>query len=171
MIEAVNAAISSAVLSRSTSNQTGQSGGVASVLADIAPQAPSLSVHVDLDYDKAVLQVLDGETGDVLTQFPSRETLAERQRTQAAKADLAREAVKIEKSPVAQDASKSSSAVSPLGGRVALDVSSLQAQSSSSPSLGAPSSVGAPEAQAAAAALSSAAASGVHSGQTVNVSA
>lgn len=51
------------------------------------PQAPYISpyISVDLNYDQAVLQIRDSDTGDVVQQFPTESRLAEIRR---AKADL-----------------------------------------------------------------------------------
>ncbi len=42
-----------------------------------APQVPYISpyIHLDLNYNKAVLQIRDSGTGDVVRQFPSEESL------------------------------------------------------------------------------------------------
>lgn len=51
------------------------------------PRAPYISpyVYVDVYFDKAVLQIRDSDTGDVLTQFPAENQL-EQARLQAARA-------------------------------------------------------------------------------------
>ncbi|MCB1783202.1 MAG: hypothetical protein KDI13_04345 [Alphaproteobacteria bacterium] len=50
-----------------------------------SPQAPYISPYISLDYnyDKAVVQIRDSETGDVVDQFPTESRLAEQQRAQA----------------------------------------------------------------------------------------
>lgn len=57
-----------------------------------APKAPYISpfISVNVYYDRAVLQIRDSETGDVLTQFPAENQL-ERSRVEAARARSAPE--------------------------------------------------------------------------------
>jgi uncharacterized FlaG/YvyC family protein len=86
MIEAVNSSVSSSAILRATadqaSTQRAQSANPARVqeaaepLRD-APQVPYISpyIHLDLNYNKAVLQIRDSSTGDVVRQFPSEESL------------------------------------------------------------------------------------------------
>lgn len=85
MIEAVNSVISNAQALKSSSGQINpvdvsqaslEVGGGASAL----PSAPYISPYivVDTNYDKAVLQIRDSDTGDVLRQFPSESTLRAR---------------------------------------------------------------------------------------------
>lgn len=79
MIEAVNAATASVALSQSTSSQTDvQVSASASPLEEIgdapqAPRAPFVSpfIAVDTEFDRAVLQIRNGDTGEVIRQFPS----------------------------------------------------------------------------------------------------
>ncbi|MCB9988723.1 MAG: hypothetical protein H6868_05225 [Rhodospirillales bacterium] len=63
-------------------------------------QAPYVSpyIHVDLNYDKAVLQIRDSDTGDVLNQFPSQKRL------EALARDAARQA-SVSPSPKKQEES------------------------------------------------------------------
>jgi len=89
MIEAVNSVISNAQVTRGA---TSELNAVRSVEVNSAPApdavkapvAPFVSpyISVDLSYDKAVIQIRDSDTGDVVNQFPSEQTLASRQRTQ-----------------------------------------------------------------------------------------
>ena len=80
MFEAVNSVISNAPFIKGVADQL--STGSTSASALNAPEAPYISPHivVDTDFDKAVIQIRDSDTGDVLNQFPSRETLAARAR-------------------------------------------------------------------------------------------
>ncbi len=50
-----------------------------------AAQAPYISpyIHVDVDFDRAVLQIRDSDTGDVVRQFPSESELESRRRASA----------------------------------------------------------------------------------------
>ncbi len=85
MIEAVNSSVSSSAVLRATADQVSvqraQSNPArvqeaAEPLRD-APQVPYISpyIHLDLNYNKAVLQIRDSSTGDVVRQFPSEESL------------------------------------------------------------------------------------------------
>lgn len=59
-----------------------------------AAQAPYISpyIHVDVDFDRAVLQIRDSDTGDVVRQFPSESEMESRRRAaaqaQAASTDI-----------------------------------------------------------------------------------
>lgn len=88
MIEAVNSAIANSSLVRNVAEQA------ASARAPVAQAAPapesggnqtiilapyiSPFVYVDNQFNKAVLQIRDSETGEVQKQFPSEETLRTR---------------------------------------------------------------------------------------------
>ncbi len=85
MIEAVNSSVSSSAILRASADQASvqraQSNPArvqeaAEPLRD-APQVPYISpyIHLDLNYNKAVLQIRDSSTGDVVRQFPSEESL------------------------------------------------------------------------------------------------
>lgn len=93
MIEAVNSAIAAtpflralpgmgAEISQPLANQ-GAEHVIETIGSAKGPQAPFISpyVYVNLNYNKAVLQIRDGETGDVLDQIPSDERLAAQQRS------------------------------------------------------------------------------------------
>ncbi len=82
MIEAVNSVLSSAPLLRGNAEQV--SSAPSGVELDIdargavsVPKAPFISpyISVDLDTDRAVLQIRDSDTGDVVRQFPSEKRL------------------------------------------------------------------------------------------------
>ena len=97
MIEAVNSVISNAPFLKSLASQVSVEGGnnqAPAYEAASAPDSPlapylSLVVEVDYDYDKAVLQVRDTNTGDVLDQFPSEEALRARRAYQHAQEQAA----------------------------------------------------------------------------------
>lgn len=85
MIEAVNSSVSNSAILRASADQASvqraQSNPArvqeaAEPLRD-APQVPYISpyIHLDLNYNKAVLQIRDSSTGDVVRQFPSEESL------------------------------------------------------------------------------------------------
>ena len=87
MIEAVNSVLANASLSRGSAVQ-------ASTFADIdleaptTPKAPYISPHIVLDTNanKAVIQIRDSDTGDVLSQFPSESRIRAIQAEQALQA-------------------------------------------------------------------------------------
>lgn len=91
MIEAVNSVVSNAPFLRSAAEPVdvartpvANQGAVES--AAPKPQAPYISpyIYVDVYNNKAVIQIRDSETGDVLNQFPSEEALQIRLRQAAA---------------------------------------------------------------------------------------
>jgi len=108
MLEAVNSVLQNAQFVRSNSEQT---SSVDSFAANpersqrVAPQAPYISpyIHLDVNYDKAVILLRNGETGDVEGQFPSQATL-EAQARAAAKRQVAVETEAATPSPKATEA-------------------------------------------------------------------
>ncbi len=88
MIEAVNSATASATLSRGITNRGEPSGNPLPLEAlDGAPEAPrapfvSPYISIDLNFDRAVLQIRNGETGEVVRQFPSEGRLQQQAREQ-----------------------------------------------------------------------------------------
>lgn len=86
MIEAVNSVLSNSPVIRGNAEAVDSARSFAvnpDRVQEIAvPQAPFVSpyVSVDVDFDTAVLQIRDSETGDVLKQFPSETRLQERSR-------------------------------------------------------------------------------------------
>lgn len=87
MLEAVNSTVQTAVTARATLEQTSTLDSFAANPARIqrAPQAPYVSpyVRMDVNFDKAVLQLRDGDTGDVVFQIPSQPALEAYQREAA----------------------------------------------------------------------------------------
>jgi len=89
MIEAVNSATASATLSRGVANRGEPSGNPVPLEAlDGAPEAPrapfvSPYISIDPNFDRAVLQIRNGETGEVIRQFPSEGRLQQQAREQA----------------------------------------------------------------------------------------
>lgn len=169
MIEAVNSVISNAPLIRGNAEQVAASNSFAADAAAVEtvarmPLAPYISpyIAVNTDYDKAVLQLRDSETGDVVNQFPSEQTLAARQRTEKAQLNA-----KLAESTggSAPETSQSSNSFASLGINVPQGVTYVQ-ESAPAPS----SSQGAGVAQAAIAALSLGAAAG-QATTTVSVTA
>ncbi len=91
MIEAVNSAVANAAVVRASAEAaTAVTRSYAANPDRIqesagTPKAPYISpfIHLDLDYDKAVLLIRDAETGDVVRQFPSESALESRRRAVA----------------------------------------------------------------------------------------
>ncbi len=91
-IEAVNASIVSASVLQSSAGRATAQPSLNDISIDqlpephAAPQAPyvSLNISINYDYDKAVLQIRDSDTGEVENQFPTESRLAEQQQAQAA---------------------------------------------------------------------------------------
>lgn len=79
MLEAVSSVLQTAPLSRGPAEQGSNARSFAANPEKIQeiPKAPFVSpfIYVDVNYDKAVLQIRDSETGDVITQFPSENRL------------------------------------------------------------------------------------------------
>ncbi len=88
MIEAVNSVISNATYTKAVVEQQSvvQSYAANPDRVQVVPQAPYISpyVHVDVNYDKAVLQLRDSATGDVVRQIPTESQLEAYKRAQAA---------------------------------------------------------------------------------------
>lgn len=84
MIEAVNSVLANASLSRGSAVQASNIAKI-DLEAPQAPRAPYVSPIIALppNADRAVLQVRDSETGDVLTQFPSESRIRAIQAEQA----------------------------------------------------------------------------------------
>jgi hypothetical protein len=98
MIEAVNSAIAASSVLKGLAlhglepppSAQGRAQVAQTIEAGQAPRAPFVSpmVYMNLDYNKAVLQIRDSETGDVVNQIPSDNRLAAQQRTILAEEDL-----------------------------------------------------------------------------------
>lgn len=86
MLEAVTSVLQTAPVARGSAEQTSNARSFAANPDKVqeVPRAPYISpyIHMDVNYDKAVLQIRDSETGDVIRQFPSETRL----RTQSAQA-------------------------------------------------------------------------------------
>lgn len=91
MIEAVNSVLQTAQFVRAQSEQASAVDSFAANPERVqkAPQAPYISpyIHVDINYNKAVLQLRNGETGDVENQFPTKSQM-EAQARAAARRDI-----------------------------------------------------------------------------------
>lgn len=90
MIEAVNSVISNAVLARGSAEQQSVARSYAANperVQEVA-RAPYVSPYIsmDINYNKAVLQIRDSDTGDVVRQFPSESQMEAYRKAQAAQA-------------------------------------------------------------------------------------
>ena len=87
MIEAVNSVLANASLSRGSAVQVSTSARI-NLEAPAAPKAPYTSPRIALDTNanRAVIQIRDSDTGDVLTQFPSESRIRAIQAQQALEA-------------------------------------------------------------------------------------
>lgn len=169
MIEAVNSVIANSQLVR---NVTEQAAPVrAPVVSNIVAQptesppiilAPYISpfVYVDNQFNKAVLQIRDSDTGEVQRQFPSEQTLATR-----AAAEDALQDTQLQQSQLSNPAPAPAPAQAPqaqgqtLQGATLVAVSEIGSQSAPAPQAPATAapSVNIAQAQVASAALSAAA--------------
>lgn len=111
MIEGVNSVLANAAIVRANAEQSSVVRSFAANPARVqeaasAPQAPYISpyIHLDVNYNKAVLQIRDSDTGDVLKQFPSNTTLEARRRAATAQqnAQLANEGTNTGEVPAPQ---------------------------------------------------------------------
>ena len=79
MIEAVNSVLSNSSYTKAAVEQQSVATSYAAnpQRVQVAAQAPFLSlyIHVDVNFDKAVLQMRDSDTGDVLKQIPTERQL------------------------------------------------------------------------------------------------
>jgi len=107
MIEAVNSVLQTAPFVRASNEQISTSDSLAANPDRIqkAPQAPFISpfIHVDVNFDKAVIQLRNGDTGDVEDQFPSQASLEAQARSNA------RRQVASENAPEPQESVRQSS--------------------------------------------------------------
>lgn len=173
MIEAVNSAIANSVLVRGNVEQGASTrASSAATVAASEPRemvlAPYISpfVYVDNQFNKAVLQIRDSDTGEVQRQFPSEQTLAARAAAQDAVEDS-----QILDRGLSNNINVSGPAQTTQSST--LFAASQMGAAAPAPAPSAPSSLGGvniAQAQMAAAALSSASFS-VSSGSTVNTSA
>jgi hypothetical protein len=90
MIEAVNSVVANSSLLRGAAEQASVARSLTANperVQEVA-RAPYVSpfIYVDVNYNKAVLQIRDSETGDVMKQFPSEQTMEVRARQAAVQA-------------------------------------------------------------------------------------
>lgn len=87
MIEAVNSVLSNAPILKSAAQQQSAANSFAANpdrIQQASAQAPyiSLYIKVDVNFDKAILQMRDQDTGDVVRQIPSETQLEAYRRAQ-----------------------------------------------------------------------------------------
>lgn len=79
MIEAVNAVVANASLLRGSAEQASVARSLTANPERVQEvvRAPYVSpfIYMDVNFDKAVLQIRDRDTGDVTKQFPSEQTM------------------------------------------------------------------------------------------------
>lgn len=119
MIEAVNSVLSNAVLARGSAEQQSVARSYAANperVQEVA-QAPYVSPYIsmNLNYNKAVLQIRDSDTGDVVRQFPSESQLEAYRKAQATVEDSetlnrVREASQSQQAPAPERAPATASA-------------------------------------------------------------
>lgn len=90
MIEAVNSVLSNAVLARGSAEQQSVARSFAANPERVQEvvQAPYVSPYIsmDINYNKAVLQIRNSDNGEVVRQFPSESQLEAYRKAQAAQA-------------------------------------------------------------------------------------
>lgn len=91
MIEGVNSSIAASNIVRAVAEQVSvaRANTLTSESVQQIAKAPYVSpyIRVDVNFDKAVLQIRDGDTGDVVRQFPSESQLQAYRRAQSAQAN------------------------------------------------------------------------------------
>ncbi|GJL84352.1 MAG: hypothetical protein DHS20C02_01270 [Micavibrio sp.] len=164
MIEAVNSVISNAPVIRASAEQVNSVRAELPESVSVGPQAPFVSpyISVDVNFDTAVLQIRDSDTGDVVRQFPSESTLTARRRA-AATTEAATASSSSSESTVIQ-AQESSSGGSEIAVNAPQPTTTAQTTAPSTPS--APPAA---QAQVAAQALSAGAQTGESSSGNVSV--
>lgn len=100
MLEAVNSVLSNVQYTRAAAEQQSVVNSYAANperVQQASTQAPYLSLYikVDTNFDKAILQIRDNESGDVLRQIPTESQLEAYRRAQTSNAVRPREAVEV----------------------------------------------------------------------------
>ena len=87
MIEAVNSTLATSSLTRVAAQQQSSAESFAANPERVqrVAQAPFVSpyISVDTNFDRAVLQIRDSDTGDVVTQYPTKSQLEAYRRAQS----------------------------------------------------------------------------------------
>lgn len=130
MIEAVNSVLSTSPMARVVTEQQSVVNSYAAnpERVQVVAQAPYISpyIHVDVNFDKAVLQIRDADTGDVVRTIPSEGQLEAYRRAQAAQTPALNrrepsddEQIKLEPAPQVRETSaqtpQTSAPTSPQG--------------------------------------------------------
>lgn len=88
MIEAVNSTLATSAVTKAVSEQQSSANSFAANPERVQriAQAPYVSpyISVDTNFDRAVLQIRDSDTGDVLNQYPTESQLQAYKRAQSA---------------------------------------------------------------------------------------
>ena len=149
MVDAVNAVISSVntlpVANREAAGVAARSALVSNAdsgSAPVQPKAPYVSpyIHVDFTFDKAVLQIRDSDTGDVVDQFPSQSRLQQLRRAEALSQQARELAASRQEPSVAQnvlDQSSNSQSIefSGLGASTLIEAQTQSTSPASGPAL------------------------------------
>lgn len=111
MIEAVNSVLSNAPYTKAVVEQQSVATSYAANpdrVQQASVQAPyiSLYIKVDTNFDKAILQIRDSDTGDVVRQIPTESQLEAYRRAQTSNAVKPREAVEIKDTYTPQSEAK-----------------------------------------------------------------
>lgn len=113
MIEGVNSVLATAPLARGSAEQAGSARSIAANPERVQEvvKAPFVSpyIYVDVNLDKAVLQIRDSETGDVLRQMPSEQQIRAYERAQGS----AREAKEAASVPYSETQPQTAQVVQP----------------------------------------------------------
>ena len=135
MIEAVSSTVSNAALVRGQAEQASQARSFAANpdrVQEVPKSGLSLSIGVDLNFDKAILQIRDVETGDVIQQIPTESQLKAFQRAeatrqqQASAAESTEEAASAESVDITVDSTSSTPAPAPQEVEVQQDAANAQ---------------------------------------------
>lgn len=107
MLEAVNSVLSNAQYTRAVVEQQSVSNSYAANperVQQASTQAPYLSLYikVDTNFDKAILQIRDNESGDVLRQIPTESQLEAYRRAQTSNAVRPREYTEVREEVVVE---------------------------------------------------------------------
>ena len=107
MLEAVNSVLSNAQYTRAAAEQQSVVNSYAANperIQQASTQAPYLSLYikVDTNFDKAVLQIRDNQSGDVLRQIPTESQLEAYRRAQTSNAVRPREYTEVREEVVVE---------------------------------------------------------------------
>ena len=107
MLEAVNSVLSNAPYTKAVVEQQSVSNSYAANperIQQASTQAPYLSLYikVDTNFDKAILQIRDNQSGDVLRQIPTESQLEAYRRAQTSNAIRPREYTEVREEVVVE---------------------------------------------------------------------